>query len=102
MKELYALSSYALRDLFEIWDYIRKDDPEAADRVEAELLGKCESLARMPGQGHRRPDYTVAPILFFPVYSYLIAYRPGTDPLQILAIVHGAREVQKVLRQRDL
>ena len=81
MKELYALSSYALRDLFEIWDYIRKDDPEAADRVEAELLGKCESLARMPGQGHRRPDYTVAPILFFPVYSYLIAYRPGTDPL---------------------
>ena len=83
-------------------DYIRKDDPEAADRVEAELLGKCESLARMPGQGHRRPDYTVAPILFFPVYSYLIAYRPGTDPLQILAIVHGAREVQKVLRQRDL
>jgi len=66
MKELYALSSYALRDLFEILDYIRKDDPEAADRVEAELLGKCESLARMPGQGHRRPDYTVAPILFFP------------------------------------
>ena len=60
-----------------------KDDPEAADRVEAELLGKCESLARMPGQGHRRPDYTMAPVLFFPVYSYLIVYRPGTDPLQI-------------------
>jgi len=40
MKELYALSSYALRDLFEIWDYIRKDDPEAADRVEAELFGE--------------------------------------------------------------
>ena len=102
MKELYALSSFALRDLFEIWDYIRRDDPDAADRVEAELLEKCESLARMPGQGHRRPDYTSAPVLFFPVYSYLIAYRPGTDPLQILAIVHGAREVKNVLRERDL
>lgn len=90
MKELYALSSFALHDLFEIWDYIRQDNPTAADRVEAELLEQCESLARMAGQGHRRPDYTKAPILFFPVYSYLIAYRPGTDPLQILAIVHGA------------
>jgi plasmid stabilization system protein ParE len=102
VKELYAFSSFALRDLFEIWDYIRRDDPEAADRVEAELLEKCESLARMPGQGHRRPDYTRSLVLFFPVYSYLIVYKPGTDPLQILAIVHGAREVKNVLRERDL
>ena len=65
MKELYALSSYALHDLFEIWDHIRQDSPDAADRVEAELLDKCESLARMPGQGHRRTDYTKAPLLFF-------------------------------------
>ena len=100
MKELYALSSYAFDDLFEIWDYIRRDSLETA--VEAELLEKCESLARTPGQGHRRPEYTKAPILFYPVYSYLIAYRPGTRPLQILAIVHGARNVRKVLKQRDL
>lgn len=102
MKELYILSSYALRDLVEIWRHIWQDDPDVADRVEAELLDTCESLARMPGQGHRRTDYTKAPILFFPVYSYLIAYRPGTDPLQILAIVHGARTVRTVLKKRDL
>jgi plasmid stabilization system protein ParE len=102
MKELYALSSYALKDLFEIWNYIRVNNPGAADRVEAELLEKCESLARMPGQGHRRPDYTIAPVLFFPVYSYLIAYRPGTDPLQILAMIHGARDVKKALGKRDM
>lgn len=102
MKELYALSSYALRDLFEIWDHIRQDSPDAADRVEAELLQQFESLARRPGQGHRRTDYTKQPILFFPVYSYLIAYRPGTDPLQILAVVHGARDIHKLLKQRDL
>jgi len=100
MKERYALSSYALDDLVEIWYYIRSDDPEAADRVEAELLNKCDSLARMPGQGHRRTDYTQAATLFFPVYSYLIAYRPGTDPLQILAIVHGGRDVKNILKQR--
>jgi len=65
MKELCALSSDALRDLFEIWDYICSDSREAADRVEAELLDKCASLAQMPGQGHRRPDYTKANVLFF-------------------------------------
>jgi plasmid stabilization system protein ParE len=45
MKKLCALSSYALRDLLELWDYIRKDDPETADRVEAELLRKKRNLA---------------------------------------------------------
>jgi len=73
MKEPGGLSSQALHDFFEMWDYIRQDNPAAADRAEAELLETCESLARMPGQGHRRPDYTKAPILFFPVYSYFIA-----------------------------
>lgn len=100
MKELYALSSFAISDLFEIWDYIREDDLQAADRVEAELLKKCESLARMPGQGHPRPDLTKADVLFFPVYSYLIAYRRGTQPLQILAILHGARDLEKIFRNR--
>ena len=102
MKELYALSSYALNDLVDIWDHIRQDNPDAADRVETELLDTCESLARMPGQGHRRTDYASSPILFFPVYSYLIAYRPGTDPLQILGIVHGARDVKRLLKQTNL
>lgn len=102
MKELYALSTEALQDLADIWSYICRDDPGVADRVEDELLDMCESLARMPGRGHRRADYTKSNVLFFPVYSYLIAYRPGTDPLQILAIVHGGRQVRKILKQRKV
>jgi plasmid stabilization system protein ParE len=51
MKELYALSSFALRDLFEIWDYIRRDGPEAADRVEAELLKNVNHWLGCQGKG---------------------------------------------------
>jgi hypothetical protein len=40
MKELYALSSLPCAIFFEIWDYIRQDDPEAGDRGEAELPRK--------------------------------------------------------------
>ena len=43
MRELYALSSYALADLVEIWFHIRSDNPDAADPVEVELLDKCEA-----------------------------------------------------------
>jgi len=68
--------------------------------VQTEFYNKFESLSRQPGQGHRRTDYTKANVLFFPLYSYLIAYRRGTDALQTLAIAHGAREVEKVLKHK--
>jgi len=51
----------------------------------------------MPGQGHRRPDYTQADVLFFPIYSYLIVYRHETKPLQIIRVLHAARDVQNIL-----
>lgn len=98
----YIVTPEAAADLLQIWLYIAQDSEEIADRVQTEFYEMFDSLSRMPGQGHRRPDYTKAAVLFFPIYSYLIVYRPGTDPMQILAIVHGARQVKKVLRQRDV
>jgi hypothetical protein len=40
------------------------------------------------------------PVKFFPVYSYLIVYRPDTKPLQVAAILQGRRDVAQVLRDR--
>lgn len=37
---------------------------------------------------------------FFPVYSYLIVYRPNTKPLQVVSILHGRRDVEQILRGR--
>lgn len=62
--------------LLEIWTWIAKDSVELADRVDAELREVFEALARMPHQGHRREDLTQRPVLFFPLYSYLIVYQP--------------------------
>jgi plasmid stabilization system protein ParE len=47
-----------------------------------------------------RKDLTDLDVRFFTVYSYLIVYRPDTVPLQVVAILHGRRDVDKVLRQR--
>jgi hypothetical protein len=57
-------------------------------------------LARNPRAGHERKDLTDLPVRFFPVYSYLIVYRPETTPLPIVAILHGRREVEKILPKR--
>ncbi len=60
------------------------------------------ALARMPGLGHRRKDLTRRPVLFFPLYSYLIVYQPEVDPIRIMAVVHGRRNVKRVLKERGL
>ena len=81
----YEISPEANSDLYEIWRWIAKDNVELADRVETELYDVFEALARMPGMGHPRKDLTGTPVLFFPLYSYLIVYQPQVDPIRIMA-----------------
>jgi antitoxin ParD1/3/4/toxin ParE1/3/4 len=57
-------------------------------------------LAEMPGAGHRRADLTDRPVLFYKIYSYLVIYTPETQPLQILGVLHGRRNVAHILKQR--
>jgi plasmid stabilization system protein ParE len=45
-------------------------------------------------------DLTGENVKFFAVYSYLIVYRPGTKPLEVVAIIHGRRKVEQILEVR--
>ncbi len=54
-------------------------------------------LADHPGQGHKREDLTDQPLSFWPVYSYLIIYRPETSPLEVIAIPSGFEDVADIL-----
>ncbi len=47
-----------------------------------------------------REDLTDEVVKFFPVYSYLVVYRPETKPLQIVSILHGHRDVPAILKDR--
>lgn len=95
----YVVTPEANADLLRIWLYISRDSEDIADRLQAEFYTKFDSLSHHPGQGHRRTDYTKANVLFVPIYSDLIAYRHGTDPLKIPAVVHGARESSAAKRR---
>lgn len=101
MSARYVLAPQAALDLVEIWRYIRRQASlEMADRVESVIRDKIAFLAKNPGAGHWRKNLTTEAVKFFPVYSYLIVYRPDSRPLQVVAILHGRRDVEQVLRGR--
>jgi antitoxin ParD1/3/4/toxin ParE1/3/4 len=101
MKRRYVLAPEAALDLVQIWHYIKKESiAKIADRVEAAILDQVVSLAKRPGIGHWRKDLTDEAVKFFPVYSYLIVYRPDTKPLQVVAILQGRRNVEQILKSR--
>jgi toxin ParE1/3/4 len=103
MRRRYVLAPEAALDLVRIWRYLNERTSLAvADRVESEILAKITFLAATPGAGHWRKDLTEEPVKFFAVYSYLIVYRPDSKPLEIVAILHGNRDVERVLKDRPL
>jgi len=82
----------AKADAVEIWKYIAADDVHAADR----LLGRFDrlfgTLATQPELG--KPVDELAPNLrFMPLGSYLIFYRPAEGGVEIVRLLHGARDI---------
>jgi antitoxin ParD1/3/4/toxin ParE1/3/4 len=101
MSARYVLAPEAALDLVRIWRYLKKQSSLAiADRVESVIRDKIVFLARTPGAGHWNENLTDEPVKFFPVYSYLIVYRPETTPLQVVSILHGHRNVERILKGR--
>jgi plasmid stabilization system protein ParE len=100
----YDFHPEARHDLDEIWDFIRGDNLDAADRLIAEILAAIDALVPFPGQGHRRPDLTSRPLRFILVREYLIAYAPDEKPLWVIAVIHGRRSLRlmaAILRGRE-
>lgn len=97
----FQLADEAIFDIDAIWLYLlEKAGLDAADRVVTELFKGFYRLAVSPNRGHRRPDLTNRPVLFYRTFSYLIIYMPGTRPLQILGVLHGKRNIAAILRER--
>lgn len=93
----FLLTPEAFSDLEEISDYIDSDSHEAARRVRLSLLNAMRKLGANPGMGHLREELCAEPVRFWPVYSYLIIYRAEVKPIQVLRIIHGARDIRALL-----
>lgn len=95
----FVVTPEARDDLQEIWCYIAGHNLEAADGIEADIKAACAWLAAKPGRGHFRRDLTDKPLRFWTVRKrYVVVYDPETTPLEIVRILHGARDMETILR----
>jgi toxin ParE1/3/4 len=88
----YHVSDAASADLEEIWLFIAQDDPDAADRHLRNLVSRFPTLASMPEMGRLREEIA-ARLRSFPVGSYVIFYRPIAGGVEIVRVLHGARDL---------
>jgi plasmid stabilization system protein ParE len=96
----YVLGPDAELDLDDIWEYVARDNIDAADRWIGKLFDAFEALEKTPGMGHKREDLTAHPVLFWPVGAYLVIYRPERRPIEIVAVTQGSRDIPAFLHRR--
>lgn len=88
-------SPEAQNDLIEIWLYIRQDNETAADRFIDAINDKLKLLSESPQMGKVCEE--LAPSLrSFPVGKYLVFYRPVVGGIELVRVVHGARDIQSL------
>lgn len=95
----FVLTPAARADVEEIHDFIFLESPSAAARVRVALRDAMRRLAAHPHLGHLRQDLADEPLRFWQVYSYLVIYRPDTEPLQVVRVLRASRDVRSLLQE---
>ncbi len=93
----FFLSKLAEIDLDDIWLYIARDSPENASDFIDSLTERFPVLAENPELGRARPDLDDT-VRVHPVGSYLILYRPRLAGIEIIRVLHGGRNILRLLR----
>ena len=92
------------RDLLDYFIYISRDSESAADLFLIEAEAAVARIAEMPGSGPvwESDDPRLQNIRHTSVSrrfrNYLIFYRVGRDAVDILTVIHGARDLPNLLR----
>jgi toxin ParE1/3/4 len=85
----------AEQDLDDIWDYIAISNSDQAEKVLRHLYAKMGTLAHNPYLGRVRKDIEVG-LRSFPVGSHIIFYCPLSDGIEVVRVLHGARDFQDI------
>jgi toxin ParE1/3/4 len=95
-------------DLAGHYAYIAQDKAAPAERFLRVAEAAFELLARMPtiGTAWDSPDPRLAGVRVYPLprgfRNYLVFYRPLPDGVEILTVLHGARDLGVALEDVDV
>jgi plasmid stabilization system protein ParE len=90
----------ARADLREILLGIATESPDTAERLRSEFYGALRRLAQAPGIGHYHEELLDVRYRFWNFYSYVVCYRWRKKPIEIIAVIHGARDLAAFLSTR--
>src|SRR5580700_10023696 len=90
----------ALADLADIWAYIAEDSVKHADRFAALINSQFRTLVRQSHMGRSRPELGTN-LRSFPVGRYVIFYLPLPKGVEIVRVLHGARDIESVLQDEE-
>lgn len=90
---VFRLSKLAEKDLLEVAVYIARDNKTAARNWTANIKAKCKLLGEMPDLGVKRYDLRDG-LKTYPVGRYLIVYKDVETGVEIIRVLHGARDWQ--------
>jgi toxin ParE1/3/4 len=89
------VAAAAEEDLKEIWAYVAQHNPEAASKLIKEITSRFIILSNYPQMG--REQYTLLVNLrSFAVKGYIIFYQPFENGVEILRVLHGARDIESI------
>ena len=91
---------HAVDDIVEIWDYIADDSVAAADTWVDRLDTQLELLATQPLMGRAR-DELMPGIRSFPFGRYVIFYMPQPGSVDVVRLLHSARDVDAIFDQPE-
>jgi toxin ParE1/3/4 len=86
------VSAAAKSDLEDIWLYIAQDNPEMADKFVGAIVSRFPKLAARPLTGRQREELS-ADLRSFPIGHHIIFYRPLEQGVEIVRVLHGARDL---------
>ena len=95
-----TLSDRARRELLAAAEWIAEDNRIAAEGLIEAVEAAAKRIGAHPQIGRRRPELAKGPYRFLTLtaYPYLIAYAENETPPIIVRIVHGARDLPRVLQ----
>jgi plasmid stabilization system protein ParE len=92
-----VLTDAAYVDLLDIGRAIGKDSPGRAISFVDELHERCKGLSTMARAFPLLPGWEDRGVRRRPFGDYLIFYRISASQVQVLRVLHGARDYERVL-----
>ena len=104
MTRTFLVTPSASHDVDDILEYVLEHSgPNRALHVYKKLYEGFSKVGAQPKLlGHKRDDLADESLRAFRVFSYLVIFRPDTVPVQIIRVIHAARDIETLLADETL